>query len=67
MGLPLRESVNILCNVVRYFMAIHLDGEERAGCFDSFLFLVFRDCCVALPRGAMGLFAYFLIILTYYF
>ena len=34
----------------------HLDGEERAGCFAKFVFLVSRDgCCVALPRGAMGL------------
>ena len=29
--------------------------EERAGCFAKFVFLVSRDCCVALPRGAMGL------------
>ena len=33
----------------------HLDGEERAGCFALFVFLVSRDYCVALPRGAMGL------------
>ena len=33
----------------------HLDGEERASCFALFVFLVFRDCCVALPRGATGL------------
>ena len=32
----------------------HLDWEERAGCFTLFVFLVSRDCCVALPRGAMG-------------
>ena len=31
------------------------DGEERAGCFAWFVFLVSRDCCVALPRGVMGL------------
>ena len=26
----------------------HLDGEERAGCFAKFVFLMSRDCCVAL-------------------
>ena len=31
------------------------DGEERAGSFGKFVFLVSCDCCVALPRGAMGL------------
>ena len=33
----------------------HLDGEEGAGFFAYFVFLVSRDCCVALPRGDMGL------------
>ena len=33
----------------------HLDGEERAGWVAEFVFLVSRDGCVALPRGAMGL------------
>ena len=33
----------------------HLDGEERAGCFVSFVFLMSRDCFVALPCGVMGL------------
>ena len=33
----------------------HLDGEERAGCFALFVFLVSRDCCVALPQDATGL------------
>ena len=28
---------------------------ERAGCFAQFVFLVSRDSCVTLPRGAMGL------------
>ena len=32
-----------------------LDGEERAGCFAMFVFLVSHDCCVSLPRKAMGL------------
>ena len=52
-----------VCNcsifVVRYFVSIlvcnHLDGEERAGCFAFFVFLVSHDCCVALPHDAMGL------------
>ena len=29
--------------------------RERAGCFALFVLLVSRDCCVALPRGVMGL------------
>ena len=53
------DSVFVLCFAVRYFMPIlalhHFDGEERAGCFAWFVFLVSRDCCVALPRGAVGL------------
>ena len=32
-----------------------LDGEQRAGCFALFVFLVSLDCCVALPRGFTGL------------
>ena len=31
------------------------DGEERAGCFALFVFLMSRDCCVALPHDATGL------------
>ena len=53
------ESVIVLCFVVRYFMSIlvcnHFDVKERAGCFALFVFLVSRNGCVALPRGAMGL------------
>ena len=44
--LPFWESVTVLCFVVRYFMSIlvlHLDGEERAGCFAQFVFLVSLD------------------------
>ena len=56
MLLPLWDSVIVLCFVARSFwFCNHLDGEERAGCFAWFVFLVSRDCCVALPRGAMGL------------
>ena len=57
--LPLWEFIIVLCFVVRYFMSLlvcnHLDGEERAGCFASFVFLVSRDCCVVLPQGVIGL------------
>ena len=58
---------------MRYFMSIlfcgRLGGEERADCFAWFVFLVSCGCCVALPHGAMGLFAVcdFLIITTHYF
>ena len=49
----------VLCFVVRYFgpfkFCNHLDGEERAGCFALFVFLVPHDCCVALPHDAMDL------------
>ena len=34
---------------------INHDGEERAGFFTLFVFLVSRDCCVALPHDATGL------------
>ena len=55
---PLWNSVIVLCFVVRYFVSIlfckHLDGEERAGCFVLFVFLVSRDYCVALPHDATG-------------
>ena len=33
----------------------HLDGEERAGSFALFVFLVLHDCCVALPTVTVGL------------
>ena len=38
-----------------FWFCEHLDGEEGAGCFAWFVFLVSSDGCVALPRGAMGL------------
>ena len=43
----------LLC--VHSSFAIILIGEVRAGCFAKFVFLVSRNCCVALPRGATGL------------
>ena len=36
----------LLC--VQYFFFKHLDGEERAGCFALFVFLLSHDCRVAL-------------------
>ena len=49
MFVPNFGPVTLFCN--------HLDGEERAGCFTSFVFLVSLDCCcsVALSHGAAGL------------
>ena len=35
--------------------ALILMGKERAGCFALLVFRVSRDCCLALPRGDMGL------------
>ena len=59
MLLTLWDSVIVQCFVVLYFMSIlvlqHLDGEERAGCFAQFGFLVSRVFCVAMPGSAMGL------------
>ena len=44
---------------MRHFVSVlfcnNLGGEERAGCFAYSAFIVSRDCCVALPRGALGL------------
>ena len=49
----------VLCFVVRSFVSFlaynHLHGEERADCFALFVFLVSRDCCVALPYDTTGL------------
>ena len=47
--------VILLCFVVCYVVSIVVcDGEKRAGVFILFVFLVFRDCCLALPHGATG-------------
>ena len=46
------------------------DGEDRAGCFALFVFLVSHDCCVALPHDATGLFAICIVVFsdhTHYF
>ena len=47
----------VVCFVIRRLLYVHssLDGEEKVCCFAWFVFLVSRDCCVALPRGAIGL------------
>ena len=45
----------LLC-VYSSFEIILIGRErERAGCFALFVFLVSRDCCVALSHGATGL------------
>ena len=36
-------------------LVLHLDGERRAHYFAQFVFMMYSDCCIALPRGAMGL------------
>ena len=49
----------VICFADSCFVSIlvcnHLDGEERAGCFALFVFLVSRDGCVALPHDATDL------------
>ena len=45
-----------LCFVVRYVMSIQVSfAIILVESFAFFVFLVSRDCCVALPRGGMGL------------
>ena len=57
--LPLCESLIVLCFVVRYFMVILIFqsfgwGRER-WLLCLVCHLVSRECCVALPRGVMGM------------
>ena len=40
----------MLSVLVQYLFCNHPDGEERAGCFALFVFLVSHDCCVALSQ-----------------
>ena len=47
----------LLC--VHFSFAIILMGKERAGCFAFFLFLVSRDCCLALPHDAKSVIVVF--------
>ena len=44
--------MGVLIVTLLYFN--RLDGEERAGCFAWFVFLVFRDGCVALSHDSVG-------------
>ena len=37
---------------------------KRAGCFAKFVFLEYRDYCVALPRAAMGSSAVVIVVFT---
>ena len=46
----------LLC-VHSCFAMILMGKREKAGCFALFVFLVSRDCCVALSHDATGLFA----------
>ena len=54
----------LLC--VRSSFAIILMGKERAGCFALFVFLMSRDCCVALPHSATGLSTVVIVVFPYY-
>ena len=40
-----------------FLVCNYLKEEEEAGCFALSVFLVSRDCCVALPYDATGLYA----------
>ena len=42
----------------------HVDVEERAGCFSKFVFLVSRDCCVALPPSVRGLSEFVVVVFS---
>ena len=50
--LPQRISCMLYFCCVLYAL---FDGEEKAGCFALFVFLVSRDCWLALPHNATGL------------
>ena len=41
---------SMFCCACLFQFCNHLDGEERAGCFALFVFLVSRDCFVALSH-----------------
>ena len=54
-----------LCFVVRYFMSILVLQPSRWGRESwalCLVLLVSRDGCVALPRGAMGLYAFVIVL-----
>ena len=54
---PVVGALTVVCFVVCYFISILVlqSSSDGASCFAWFVFLVSRDCCVAFPRGAMGL------------
>ena len=52
--LPLLESVIVLRFAVHSSFAIILMGKRELVALLN-VFLVSRDCCMALPRGAIGL------------
>ena len=68
--LPLWDSVIILCIVMRCFMSILVLQSSWWGreswLFCLVVFLVYRDCCVALLRGAMGLSAVPIVVFPYH-
>ena len=45
----------LLLYVHSCFAIIMMGKRERAGCFAKFVFLVSRDCCVAITLSVMGL------------
>ena len=47
-------SICMFCCALLYVHS-SFDGEERAGCFILLVFLVSRDCYVALPHDVTGL------------
>ena len=47
-----------VCNCSMFCCTLFYVHSSFAGCFASFVFLNPRNCCVALPRGVMGLSAF---------
>ena len=54
-SLSLPSDVLLCVSFCPFLFCNHLYGEERAGCFALFVFLVSRYCCVALLYNVMGL------------
>ena len=51
-------DVYALCvTLCPFLFCNHIDGEERAGCFTLFVFLVPCDCYLAPPHDVMFFFA----------
>ena len=53
-GNPMSRLIHALCLSLSALWS-PADWEETAGCFALFVYLVSRDCCVALPHVAIGL------------